>query len=112
VRLPVGFGLKLTVIAFLILLIVLPLAGAVLFTLKPESIGAWSDVLVGSLAPNLFYHPLINTMIIGVGVALGCIILGGFLVWLVVMTNVPFRKTIGVMASLPFMIPSFASALA
>lgn len=53
-----------------------------------------------------------NTILIGVIVASGCVLLGGFLAWLVVMTNVPFRKTIGVMATLPFMIPSFAAALA
>lgn len=37
--------------------------------------------------------------------------LGGFLAWAVVMTNIPFRRTIGVMATLPSMIPSFATAL-
>ncbi|MGL4406025.1 MAG: ABC transporter permease, partial [Notoacmeibacter sp.] len=30
----------------------------------------------------------------------------------VVMTNVPFRRTIGILSTLPFMIPSFATALA
>jgi iron(III) transport system permease protein len=107
-----GLGLKLIVLAILMLLIVLPLASTVLFTLQPDSIKAWSDVLLGRLAPNLFWEPLANTMIIGVIVAAICVLLGGFLAWLVVMTNVPFRTTIGVMATLPFMIPSFASALA
>ena len=51
-------------------------------------------------------------MIIGVVVASMCLLMGGFLAWLVVMTNVPFRRVIGVMATLPFMIPSFAAALA
>jgi iron(III) transport system permease protein len=45
-------------------------------------------------------------------VAAACVLLGGFLAWLVVMTDVPWRRTIGVMATLPFMIPSFATALA
>jgi iron(III) transport system permease protein len=85
-----GLGLKLIVLAILMALIVLPLASTVLFTLQPDSIKAWSDVLVGRLAPNLFWEPLANTMIIGVIVAVICILLGGFLAWLVVMTNVPF----------------------
>ncbi|MDJ0992941.1 MAG: iron ABC transporter permease [Dinoroseobacter sp.] len=107
-----GTVLKAFVLALLIALIVLPLIRTVMFTLQPDTIKAWSDVLTGRLSTNLFYKPLGNTLLIGVVVATGCILLGGFLAWLVVMTNVPFRKTIGVMATLPFMIPSFAAALA
>ncbi len=107
-----GTMLKVSVLALLILLIVLPLIRVVLFTLQPDIIKAWSDVLTGRLSTNLFYKPLGNTLIIGGVVATACVLLGGFLAWLVVMTNVPFRKTIGVMATLPFMIPSFAAALA
>ncbi|WP_299771550.1 iron ABC transporter permease [uncultured Tateyamaria sp.] len=107
-----GTVLKTVVLAILIALIVLPLLRTVLFTFQPDTIRAWSDVLSGRLSTNLFYKPLGNTLLIGVVVGTGCILLGGFLAWLVVMTNVPFRKTIGVMATLPFMIPSFAAALA
>ena len=107
-----GTLLKAAVLVLLIVLIVLPLIRTVMFTLQPDTIKAWSDVLTGRLSTNLFYKPLGNTLLIGVVVATGCVLLGGFLAWLVVMTNVPFRKTIGVMATLPFMIPSFAAALA
>ncbi|MDQ0323778.1 iron(III) transport system permease protein [Pararhizobium capsulatum DSM 1112] len=107
-----GTSLKAVVLVLLTFLIVLPLTKTVTSTLQPDTISAWSDVLVGRLSRNLFYVPLFNTMILGVGVAIGCVILGGFLAWLVVMTNVPFRRTIGLMATLPFMIPSFANALA
>ena len=107
-----GLLLKLVVLAILGLLIVVPMARTVLFTLAPETITAWSDVLVGRLAPNLFWWPLLNTIVIGVITGVACVLLGGFLAWAVVMTNIPFRRTIGVMSTLPFMIPSFASALA
>lgn len=107
-----GTVLKAFVLALLVALIVVPLLKTVLYTLQPETLKAWSDVLVGRLAPNLFYKPLANTLVIGVAVSSGCVLLGGFLAWLVVMTNVPFRKTIGILATLPFMIPSFAAALA
>ncbi|MCR9087618.1 MAG: iron ABC transporter permease [Rhodobacteraceae bacterium] len=107
-----GAVLKAVVLVLLIALIVLPLLRTVLFTLEPENLRAWSDVLTGRLSKNLFYKPLTNTLIIGVVVATFCILIGGFLAWLVVMTNVPYRKLIGVMATLPFMIPSFAAALA
>jgi iron(III) transport system permease protein len=51
-------------------------------------------------------------MILGAGVAVGCLLLGGFLAWLVVLTDVPGRRFLGVLSTLPFMIPSFAAALA
>ena len=107
-----GTVLKLAVLALLVLLIVLPLIRTVLFTLQPDTFKAWSDVLTGRLSTNLFYKPLGNTLLIGAVVSTGCVLIGGFLAWLVVMTNVPYRRTIGVMATLPFMIPSFAAALA
>ena len=107
-----GALLKAFVLTLLVALIVLPLMRTVMFTLQPDEVGAWSDVLVSRLSENLFYRPLVNTLILGVGVSVGCVLLGGFLAWLVVMTNVPFRRTIGIMATLPFMIPSFATALA
>lgn len=107
-----GTLLKILVLAVLVVLIVLPLLRNILLTLQPDTIGAWSDVLTGRLSRNLFYKPLLTTLILGVGAAVGCILLGGLLAGLVVMTNIPFRRTISVMATLPFMIPSFATALA
>jgi len=107
-----GLALKLAVLALLGLLIAAPLARILLGTLTPDAIGAWSDALISPLSRNLFWLPLLNTMILGFGVVAGCVLLGGFLAWLVVMTDVPFRRTIGLMATLPFMIPSFATALA
>ncbi|MGL6211206.1 MAG: ABC transporter permease [Paracoccaceae bacterium] len=112
IRLPPGTALKLSVLLVLGLLIVAPMTRTVLYTLAPHSVTAWSDVLIGRLSPNLFWWPLLNTIVIGVITGIACVILGGFLAWAVVMTNLPFRRTIGVMATLPFMIPSFATALA
>lgn len=107
-----GLGLKLLVLGILVVLIVLPLLSTVIFTLSPGAREAWGEVLVGRLSENLFWEPLGNTLLIGAVSAAACVLLGGFLAWLVVMTDVPFRRTIGVMATLPFMIPSFATALA
>lgn len=104
--------LKLGVLALVGVLIAAPLMRIVLDTLAPEAIIAWSEVTTGRLSRNLLWVPLANTLVLGVVVACGCVLVGGFLAWLVVMTDVPFRRTIGLMATLPFMIPSFATALA
>jgi iron(III) transport system permease protein len=109
---PGGTVLKLIVLALLGVLIAAPLLRIVFETLAPDAIEAWTDVTASRLSRNLLWLPLVNTMILGFGVATGCVLIGGFLAWLVVMTNVPFRRTIGLLATLPFMIPSFATALA
>lgn len=109
---PPGLPLKLAVLVLLCLLIVAPLGRILAETLRPDTLSAWSDALASPLSRNLFWLPLMNTMILGVGVAVGCVLIGGFLAWLVVMTDLPLRRTIGLMATLPFMIPSFATALA
>lgn len=111
-RLDGRLALKLFVLVILGILVAAPLLRILFETLGPDAIVAWSDVTSGRLSRNLLWLPLGNTLILGVGVASGCVLIGGFLAWLVVMTDVPFRRTIGLMATLPFMIPSFATALA
>lgn len=107
-----GLGLNIVILTLLVVLVAAPLLTILMQTLRPDAIGAWSDVLTGRLSANLFWRPMANTLIIGLGVGVGCVLLGGFLAWLVVMTDVPFRGLIGFMATLPFMIPSFATSLA
>jgi iron(III) transport system permease protein len=104
-------GLTLTMAVVLVALVAAPLVTIFAQTIFPSS-AAWTDVLMSRLSQNLFWRPTINTMIIGLGVATGCVLLGGFLAWLVVMTDIPGRPAIAFMATLPFMIPSFATALA
>ncbi len=104
--------LPLILLAVVALLIVAPLAMIVLTTLSAEGIEAWRSVLASALSLNLWWRPLGNTLVLGGGVALGCVLIGGFLAWLVVLTDVPARRTLWFLAALPFMIPSFAAALA
>ncbi|MEO1987250.1 MAG: iron ABC transporter permease [Martelella sp.] len=109
---PQGLPLKLAALALVGIMIAGPLLRILSETLEPGAISAWSDVVASPLSRNLLWVPLTNTMVLGFGVAAGCVLLGGFLAWLVVMTDIPFRRTIGLLATLPFMIPSFATALA
>lgn len=100
------------VLAIIVILIGVPLAKIALVTVAPDTAVAWQEVLASRLSPNLFYRPLANTLVIGAAVAAGCMLIGGFLAWLAVMTDVPFRRTIALLSTLPFMVPSFATALA
>ncbi|MBD9651870.1 iron ABC transporter permease [Ensifer sp. ENS09] len=107
-----GFLLPALLVAVVAILVVAPLLRILFTTLTPEGIAAWKAVLASPLSANLWWRPLLNTMILGFSVGVGCLLIGGFLAWLVVLTDVPGRRFLGLMASLPYMIPSFAAALA
>ena len=92
-------------------LVLVPLAGIAAALASPAGMDAISDVFTGRIARNMLWVPLTNTFLIGFVVALACLLLGGFLAWLVTMTDMPLRGPIGVLAALPFMIPTFAVAL-
>ncbi|MEQ3553590.1 iron ABC transporter permease [Pseudonocardia nematodicida] len=108
---PVG-RLGLAVSAVLAVLVVTPMVGLVASTLRPTGREAWSDVLTGRLSTSLFWEPLGNSLLVGAVTAAGSVLLGGGLAWLVVMTDAPWRKTIALLATVPFALPSFALALA
>jgi iron(III) transport system permease protein len=104
--------LILILILVVAVLVVAPLLRITFSTLTPSGLDAWGAVLASPLSMNLWWRPLANTLLLGLGVSAGCLILGGFLAWLIVMTDVPGRRFLGVLSTLPFMIPSFAAALA
>lgn len=94
------------------ILVVFPLLRIMQISLTPDGLEAWKAVTASPLSTNLLWRPIANTMLLGAGVATGCLLLGGFLAWLVVLTDVPGRRFLGILSTLPFMIPSFAAALA
>jgi iron(III) transport system permease protein len=104
----IGLGLTL----LLTVLVAMPLARLVGQTLDTDGRAAWVAVLASNLSQNLFWRPLWNTLLIGVAVALVSVLLGGFMAWLVMLTDVPGRGFLGLLASIPFALPSFAVAMA
>ncbi|NTU78355.1 MAG: iron ABC transporter permease [Chloroflexales bacterium] len=107
-----GILLGLALAVLLAVLVALPLARLLGITLSAEGRVAWGEVLTSALAPNLFWRPLANTLLIGLAVAAVTTLLGGFLAWLVMLTDVPGRGLLGLLGSLPFALPSFAVAMA
>lgn len=72
----------------------------------------WSQVVSGPLSGNLLWQPMRNTVTVGLGVAVLATAIGGGLAWLVVMSDVPARRLLGAMATVPFALPTFSLALA
>lgn len=93
-------------------LVLSPLVGLLATTLSADGLAAWDDVVASELSPNLFWEPLGKSLLVGITVSAGSTVLGAGMAWLVVMTDVPLRRTLGLLASLPFVLPSFAIALA
>jgi len=108
-RPPAWLGVSL--LATLSLLVVLPLARLVLATFS-QGTSVWEQVLAGEIAENLLWRPLGASLVVGLATAVLATALGATLAGLVVLTDLPGRRVIGVLATLPFIIPSFAIALA
>jgi iron(III) transport system permease protein len=103
--------LRAGLVMILVVLIALPLAQLGMATVRERGLEVWREVLTGRIAPNLLWQPLANTLLVGILVAIGTVTLGSFMAWLVMMTDVPYRRTLGLLASVPFILPSFAIAL-
>ncbi|WP_245856099.1 ABC transporter permease [Paenibacillus rigui] len=72
----------------------------------------WAHVLASDISQSVFYKPLMNSFAIAVCVSVLSMILGGALAWLVTRTDIPFKKTIGFLAIIPYMLPSWIKAFA
>lgn len=104
--------LEIVLVVYLIVFVVMPLISLILSTFENKGVDSWIAVFSSNIAKNLFWIPFKNTLIIGIVVSIGAILLGGFMAWLVVMTDVPGRGFLGTLASFPYMLPGFAIALA
>ncbi len=79
--------------------------------------GAWTlfhylRVFASPLSVNIFYRPLLHSLATSLTISLTAMLLGGLMAWLVVRTDMPFKKTIGVFAVIPYVLPSYTLALA
>jgi iron(III) transport system permease protein len=72
----------------------------------------WKNIILGRVANSFFFKPLVNTLITGSIAAVIALLLGGLLSWFVTRTDMPGRKWLRAVLTLPYIIPSFAIALA
>ncbi len=69
-------------------------------------------VFWSKLTNKMFLIPLMNSLMITFGLTALSMIIGSILAWLVVRTNLPWKKGIANFASIPYIIPSWPIALA
>lgn len=72
----------------------------------------YQRTFVGPSSYAFFYRPLINTLVISLGVSLLALLIGGGLAWLVARTDMPLKGLISNVAIVPYVMPSWTLALA
>ncbi|NNG01538.1 MAG: iron ABC transporter permease [Desulfobacteraceae bacterium] len=72
----------------------------------------WKGVVTGPTARAFFIQPLVNTLLTGLTAAVVALFLGAILAWIITRTDVPGKKWFRSILTLPYIIPSFALALA
>ena len=114
-------------VVLLVYLIVLPLLDmiATTFELAQRDIRAvgggkagdftlyyWQRLLASELSWTMLIKPLINSLVIGVCVSVCAILLGSILAWLMVRSDLPFKKFFSLAVIIPYMIPSWSKSQA
>ena len=114
-------------VVLLIYLIILPLLDmiATTFELAQRDIRAvgggeagdftlyyWQRLLASELSWTMLIKPLINSLLIGVCVSVCAILLGSILAWLMVRSDLPFKKFFSLAVIIPYMIPSWCKSQA
>ena len=72
----------------------------------------WEYVFKSAASDNLFYKPLINTLLVAAATCAFALIVGGFFAWMVTRTNLRFKKSISTMMLFPYIMPSWTLAMA
>lgn len=71
----------------------------------------YERVFASPLSPALFFRPFLHSLITAFAATAICLALGGGLAWLVVRTDIPFRRTLHTVVMIPYMLPSWVMAL-
>ena len=72
----------------------------------------WLRMLTSKIAKIMTFEPLIHSLTISLGATLGALAIGGLMAWLVVRTDVPGKGIINMLATIPYIMPSWTIAMA
>ena len=72
----------------------------------------WYEVFFGDTSDSVFYDPLINTIVTGGISSVFALLIGGVVAWIVIRSDIPGKRTLQSILTIPYIIPAFAVALA
>jgi iron(III) transport system permease protein len=72
----------------------------------------WTRLLTSQLSKALLWIPLRNSLCIAIAVSFFSILLGSLLAWLIVRSDMPFKKVFSLAVIIPYMLPSWCKSMA
>jgi len=72
----------------------------------------WKRVLTSSISKKMLWTPLGNSLLIAVCTAVAGVTLGSLLAWLMVRSDLPYKKFFSLALIIPYMIPSWCKSMA
>ena len=72
----------------------------------------WVYLFASNMSPIYLWEPLKNSFIIAIGASLISIPLGAVLAWLMVRSDLPFKRALSLCVLVPYMIPSWVKSMA
>jgi iron(III) transport system permease protein len=72
----------------------------------------WIRMLTGQVGKVMAYQPLVHSVTVSLGATLLSFAIGGALAWMVIRTDMPGRKIINILATVPYIMPSWTIAMA
>lgn len=76
------------------------------------SLSYWKRIINSEISKAIYYKPLVHSLGVGFTASVLSLGLGGLLAWIVVKTDIKFKKTLGFLIILPYMLPSWFKAFA
>lgn len=110
------FLLTIIILAFLAYTIIFPLGEIIASTFMNVkgtdgfTFEGWKSVFVSDISQALLYSPILQTFQIGIFVSILSLILGSLLAWVVIRTDLKYKKMISFLLILPYMLPSWFNA--
>lgn len=71
----------------------------------------WKYMLASNMSKAVLWGPLKNSLFCGICTTLISVPLGSVLAWLMIRTDIPGKKVLGLLVTVPYMIPSWTKAL-
>jgi iron(III) transport system permease protein len=72
----------------------------------------WLRMLTGKISKIMAYQPLIHSVTVSLGATLLAFTIGGGLAWMIIRTDMPARNAINLLATVPYIMPSWTIAMA
>ncbi len=72
----------------------------------------WIRMLSSQISEIMTYEPLVHSLTISLGATALALMIGGLMAWMVVRTDMPGREIIHILATVPYIMPSWTIAMA